>query len=94
MNQTVFLISLLAFCTFVFGYALGVFTDRWNQRIIIDYYDDLAEILRDLEELGFLKYIEESDLIDEATINDIKKLMEEMELSSNDGDVTPQTQED
>jgi hypothetical protein len=75
---------LFSFLTFAAGYGLGLFTNRLNQNILMEQIEEVREQLEEIRELGFDAIEEMLALDNDPTLNDLKKLIEESEFSSND----------
>lgn len=75
---------LLSFLTFAGGYGLGLFNNRLNHKILLEQIEDVREQLDEVRELGFQTIEEMLDLDNDPALNDLKKMIEESEFSSND----------
>ena len=77
-----FIIGLLL--SFLAGFWLALFDNRKNAQIIVENFQDIAELIEELKELGFDQFDSMINLEAEPTINDLKKAIQESEFSSND----------
>jgi len=75
---------LFSFLTFAAGYGLGLFNNRLHQQILMEQIEEVREQLDEVRELGFQAMEEMLELDNDPTINDLKKMIEESEFSSND----------
>jgi flagellar motor component MotA len=82
MATQIWLFLLLV--TFATGYGIGLFNRRYSEKEMIEHLYDLQELLEDIRELGFESIEEHLDLESDPVINDLKKMIEESEFSSND----------
>ena len=83
---------IFSFLTFAIGYGLGLFMQKRNANDVIDALEDVEELLKELEELGFLTFEINAGISNDPTINDLKKLIEESEFSSFDEMFDPNTE--
>ena len=75
---------LLSFATFACGYGLGLFNNRLAQKDLMEQIEEVRDQIEEIRELGF-DAIEEMIVLDsDPTINDLKRMIEESEFSSND----------
>ena len=75
---------LLSFLTFAAGYGLGLFNNRLHHQVLMEQIEDVREQLDEVRELGFQAMEEMLELDNDPTLNDLKKMIEESEFSSND----------
>jgi hypothetical protein len=74
----------LLLVTFAIGYGVGLFNRRYSDQKIMDHLLDLEDLLEDIRDLGFESIARHLDLESDPVINDLKKMIEESEFSSND----------
>ena len=95
MNLILF--SLLFLFAYLFGYATAYWIDlranRNRTEAFHETVEDMRELLQELEELGFLTFENQIGLDNEPSISDIKRMLDEMDLPTTDGNATPQTKE-
>ena len=82
---------LLLFLTLPIAYKLGKRKSLANLDLLMDELTELQDHLDDIKELGFesIERTLELDLM--PALNDLKKLLAENDLSSDDDNATPQT---
>ena len=81
----------LLFLTLQIAYKLGKRKSLANLDLLMDELTELQDHLDDIKELGFesIERTLELDLM--PALNDLKKLLAENDLSSDDDNATPQT---
>ena len=82
--MTTWLWFLLSFATFAGGYGLGLFNNRLAQKDLMEQIEEVREQIEEIRDLGFDAIEEMIGLDSDPTINDLKKMIEESEFSSND----------
>jgi hypothetical protein len=75
---------LLSFLTFAIGYGLGLFNNRLHHAALMEQIEEVRDLLEEVRELGFDAIEEMLALDSDPTLNDLKKMIEESEFSSND----------
>jgi len=75
---------LFSFLTFAFGYGLGLFNNRLHHKALMEQIEEVREQLEEIRELGFDAIEEMLALDNDPALNDLKKMIEESEFSSND----------
>ena len=74
----------VSFLSFTLGYGIGLFNKHYAEQEMIEHMHDLQDLLEDIRELGFDCIEEQLGLDSDPVLNDLKKMIEESEFSSND----------
>ena len=80
----IFFFTIAVILSFLAGFLLATFDNKKNEQIIVENFQDIAELIEELKELGFEQFDSMINLEAEPTINDLKKAIQESEFSSND----------
>lgn len=83
---------IFSFLTFAIGYGIGLLIHTRHEKRLAEVFEDVEELLRDLEELGFLNFDKAID--DDPTTEEIKRLLSQLDFSSNDEMLHPNETEE
>jgi len=82
--MSTFVWLLFSFLTFAIGYGLGLFNNRLAQKDLMEQIEEVRDQIEEIRDLGFDAIEEMIGLDSDPTINDLKRMIEESEFSSND----------
>jgi len=83
---------IFSFLTFAIGYGLGLLIHKRQEMRLAEMFEDVEELLREMEELGFLNF--DKAIGDDPTTEEIKRLLEQLDFSSNDEMLHPNETEE
>ena len=83
---------IFSFLTFATGYGLGLLIHKRHEMRLAEMFEDVEELLREMEELGFLNF--DKAIGDDPTTEEIKRLLEQLDFSSNDEMLHPNETEE